>query len=271
MKTIFNLLVLLQFIFFISCEKKQPEPLLKPFNYLDEPDFVKDGLIGYYPFNGDTKDYSGSENHAIASNPTYAVDRYNYSNGAIHFNGIDNFLTIPGFGLLLNGTEGTILIWSKSDTHYINTGQPKPVIFSLVDSIHTSFLLSANMGFLEYSFGNYPKLGGGSVNTTVNINGFKLFAFSFRDESITMYDYGNGIYTENTISNPAYSFGFAGDRKEQDLYLGKSIIEAFDSDTFDVFFTYFKGEIDDLLIYDRILTENEIKLLFSLAINQVIN
>jgi hypothetical protein len=110
------------------------------------------------------------------------------------------------------------------------------------------------MGTLEYAFGNYPGLGGGNIVSGTNIEGFKLFALSFADNSITMYDYTNGDYQKETRSNPRYSFGFTGDRKEQDLYLGKSIIDTFDSETFDHYFNYFKGDIDDLLIYNRILT-----------------
>jgi hypothetical protein len=121
------------------------------------------------------------------------------------------------------------------------------------------------MGALEYSFGNYPGLSGGGVVSSINKEGFKLVVLSFTDNSITTYDYVNGLYTKETISNPIYSFGFIGVRKEQDLYLGKSIIDTFDSDTFDNFFMYFKGDIDDLLIYNRILTDDEIIYIFNLV------
>ncbi|MCC5929163.1 MAG: hypothetical protein JJU28_07955 [Cyclobacteriaceae bacterium] len=264
MKTFLNLLILFLSVLFTSCEKKELESG-SSYSYLDETKFIKDGLIAYYPFNGNTNDYSGNRNHAIVSNPTFTADRYNYTSGAIHFNGIDDFLIVPEICRLFNESKGTIIIWSKIDTLQMTNEQVKPVILSIVDSINTSFLLSNRMGVLEYSFGNYPKLGGGSVHSSINIEGFKLFIFSFTDNSITMYDYINGSYTENKISNSKYSFGFKGNRKEQNLYLGKSIIETFDSDTFDNFFTYFKGDIDDLVIYDRVLTEDEIKLFFSMV------
>jgi len=259
-------MILFLFIsFFISCEKKESETKPSSYSYLDEPDFIKNGLIGYYPFNGDVKDYSGYANHAIGSTPTFAIDRYNHSAGAIHFNGVNDFLIIPKFGKLLVDNEGTIIIWCKIDTPYMTNNQPKAVVLSIVDSINTSFLLSSRMGTLEYSFGNYPGLGGGSVVSSINKEGFNLFVLSFTDNSITTYDYVNGVYQKGTTSNPRYSFGFNGNRKEQDLYLGKSIIDTFDSDTFANFFTYFKGDIDDLLIYNRILTDDEIKYFFNLV------
>jgi hypothetical protein len=266
MKNIIKSLILFLFItFFISCEKKASDSKPTSYSYLDEPDFIKDGLIGYYPFNGDVKDYSGHANHAIESNINYVVDRYNHSEGAVHFNGVNDFLMIPQLGKSLVNNEGTIIIWCKSDIPYMTYNQPKSVILSIVDSINASFLLSTRMGSLEYSFGNYPGLGGGSVESNINKEGFKLFVFSFSDNSITLYDYTNGSYTKETISNPVYSFGFNGDRKVQDLYLGKSIIDTFDSDTFDNYFTWFKGDMDDLLIYNRILTDDEIMYFFNLV------
>jgi Concanavalin A-like lectin/glucanases superfamily len=265
MKTYYNSLTLFLFIFlFISCEKKDSESKPSSYSYLNEPDFIKNGLIGYYPFNGDLKDYSGHANHATGTSTTFNVDRFNNSAGAIHFNGINDFVIIPNFSKSLVNNEGTIVIWSKVDTPYLTNNQLKSVVLSIVDSVNTCFLLSYGMGGLEYSIGNYPGLGGGSIVSNINENGFRLFVLSFTDTCITIYDYENGVYQKGTRTNPKYSFGFIGNRKEQDLYLGKSIIDTFDSETFDNFFTYFKGDIDDLLIYNRILTDDEIKYFFNL-------
>lgn len=266
MKTVLNsMMFFLIFLFFISCDKKDLESNSALYNYLDQPNFIKEGLIGYYPFNGDVKDYSGHANHVIASNPTFAVDRYNRSAGAVHFDGIDDFLLIPDFGDKLDNNEGTIILWSKIDTSFVTSNQLKPVVFSIVDSVNTCFLLSSSMSDLWYSIGIYPELGGGGILSSINKDGFNLFVLSITDSSITIYDYVNGVYTKETRSNPKYSFGFNGNRKVQDLYLGKSLIDNFNADSFDNVFTYFKGSIDDLLIYNRILNEDEIKYFFNLA------
>lgn len=263
MKAIFNTLFLLVLIsLFISCEKKDSVSDTSH-GYLDEPEFIKEGLIGYYPFNGDIKDYSGYAYHAVGSNPTFASDRNKHSAGAIHFNGISDFLIIPDFGNTLVHNEGTIVLWCKTEPSNIANSQSESVVFSMVDSIRSSFLFSSRMGAFEYSFGNYPLLGGGSLLSGIDKEGFKLFVLSFTDNSITLYDYANGVYQKETRSNAGYSFGFTGDRMDQDLYLGKSMIETFDSDAFDHIFTYFKGDIDDLLIYDRILTDDEIAYFFN--------
>lgn len=264
MKTFYNSLKLVLFIsLLISCDKKDSE-LKSSYSYYNEPSFIKNGLVGYYPFNGDLKDYSGQANHAIGTYTTFSFDRFNNSDGAIHFNGINDFITINNFSKSLDNNEGTILIWSKIETPYLTNNQHKSVVLSIVDSVNSCFLLSYGMGSLHYSIGNYPGLGGGSVESNINENGFKLFVVSFSDNCITIYDNVNEVFQKITRSNPKYSFGFNGNRKEQDLYLGKSIIETFDSETFDNTFSYLKGDIDDLLIYNRILTDDEIMYFFNL-------
>jgi hypothetical protein len=274
MKTLSLISISILLIFlFNSCDNEcDIEEPTTPYSYLDNADFITDGLIAYYPFNGDTKDYSGNSNDAFASGTTFGNDRFNESFSAVSLDGIDDYLMIPNFGNLMVDGEGTIIIWSKIATPYMEYYEPKSVVLSIVDSINTCFVLGSRLGYFVYSIGNYPGLGGGSLSSSVSIEDFNLFVISFTDSSITIYDYSMSYYDDyysmsydkETRSNPKYSFGFGNDRKNQDLYLGKSVVDSFDSDGFDNFFTYYKGEIDDLLLYNRILSDEEIKYLFDL-------
>jgi hypothetical protein len=266
MKTFFNSLNLVFLVvLFISCEKSESDSTPLPYSYLDEHDFIKDGLIGYYPFNGDIKDYSGNAYDAIALSPKFGVDRFNYSTGSIHLNGINDYLLIPDIGKYFIDNEGTIIFWSKIDTPYTDFDQPKPVVLSIVDSVNASFILSSQIDDLWYSYGMFPSLGGASVISSFNKEDFILTVLTFTDSSTSTYSYSNGSFVESTLSNPSYSFGFNRDRNNQDLYFGKSIIDTFESDLWDNYFTYFKGYIDDLLIYNRVLTEEEIMYIFDLT------
>ena len=53
---------------------------------------VTEGLIAYYPFDGDANDYSGNENNATNYGATLTTDRFGNANAAYNFNGIDNYL-----------------------------------------------------------------------------------------------------------------------------------------------------------------------------------
>jgi hypothetical protein len=263
MKTLCHSLILSLFVsLFMSCEKDTPKI---SFSYLDESGFVKNGLIGYYPFNGDVKDYSGNAHDAIGSNLTFTTDRYNYANGAIHFDGVNDFLRIPNWSKSLEKDECTLVAWCKNDTSYTKSYELKSAIISMVDSTHTCFLLSTMGNYYWCAYGNFPKLGGGTMSSDFKKEGFQVFVFSFTDSSITIYDQCYSSFSKTTIRNQKHVFDFFGNRKEQDLYLGKSVINAFDSEPFKNFFTWFKGDIDDLLIYNRILTHDEVMYFFNEA------
>jgi len=263
MKTYRNLMFLFAFVCFASCERNDPSNIDPPYSYLDEPGFITEGLVGYYPFNGDTRDYSGNDNHATGTGLAYATDRFDHPAGALRFNGTDDYLVIPDFAKLINGQEATLLFWCRVDTP--TKGQANPAILAMVDSVNTCFLIHSEMGRLRYALGNYPKLGGASVNTSVDREGYKWVAFSFVYKCITLYDCSPETYTESSVHNTAYSFGFDAQRKGQSLWLGKSPINTFVSGIFDNFFTSFRGEIDDLIIYNRVLTEQEIRQLAAMT------
>lgn len=54
------------------------------------------GLIAYYPFNGDAKDYSGNNKHGELKNGTrFSTNAANRTNSAAYFDGIDDWINIP--------------------------------------------------------------------------------------------------------------------------------------------------------------------------------
>jgi hypothetical protein len=55
---------------------------------------LNDSLILFYPFDGNALDSSENKFHGI-TNATFTMDRLENPNGAIHFNGIDQYLDFP--------------------------------------------------------------------------------------------------------------------------------------------------------------------------------
>jgi gliding motility-associated-like protein len=56
---------------------------------------LNQGLVAYYPFNGNVNDQSGNNNNPIFNNATLTADRFGNGNSAYSFNGIDNYIRIP--------------------------------------------------------------------------------------------------------------------------------------------------------------------------------
>src|SRR5688500_15819882 len=55
---------------------------------------LTNGLVAYYPFNGNANDESGNGNNPIFNNATLTIGRTGLLNTAYYFNGIDNYMQI---------------------------------------------------------------------------------------------------------------------------------------------------------------------------------
>lgn len=61
---------------------------------------IGDGLIVYYPFNGNANDESENGHHGIVNGAALTADRFGRTNGAYEFDGTDDFIQLPGTSLL---------------------------------------------------------------------------------------------------------------------------------------------------------------------------
>jgi uncharacterized protein (TIGR02145 family) len=78
------------------------------------PDYVPtDGLVAWYPFNGDATDASGNGHDGTVEGAILATDRFSNSNGAYYFNGDDRIFPANPEGYPLQ--ERTTSIWMKSN------------------------------------------------------------------------------------------------------------------------------------------------------------
>ncbi len=55
---------------------------------------LKDGLVAYYPFNGNASDKSGNGNHGTVYGATLTKDRFGNTNSAYSFDGIDDYIMV---------------------------------------------------------------------------------------------------------------------------------------------------------------------------------
>ncbi|MGK5093982.1 hypothetical protein WDW89_18465 [Deltaproteobacteria bacterium TL4] len=53
------------------------------------------GLVAYYPFNGNANDESGNWNNGTVNGATLTTDRHGNANKAYSFDGADDYINIP--------------------------------------------------------------------------------------------------------------------------------------------------------------------------------
>jgi hypothetical protein len=83
------------------------------YQYESQPSATrKDGLVAYYPLDGNANDESGHRHHGVAENVSPAPDRFGSSKGACRFNGVNSVITIRSLASL-NPDEITLFAWIK--------------------------------------------------------------------------------------------------------------------------------------------------------------
>ena len=61
--------------------------LLFSLSAVAQPAFLKEGLVAYYPFNGNANDASGNGKNGVVQGPVLTADRFGSPNSAYYFNG----------------------------------------------------------------------------------------------------------------------------------------------------------------------------------------
>ena len=81
---------------------------------LTDQSSVDNGLVAYYPFDGNANDESGLGNHGVVSNAVLGEDRLGNSNSAYYFNGTDaGVLVSDNLALRSLGSNYTFSVWMK--------------------------------------------------------------------------------------------------------------------------------------------------------------
>lgn len=146
---------------------------------------IKEGLIAYYPFDGNAKDESGNNHNGLVQGATLCADRYGRKNKAYEFNGINDFIDIGNSLLNQNSSFFTIGLWFKTNySGHINT---------LLSSRHTESLFSHTLVIendkteLSLDGPRYFKLF--KSNTNVNDNKWHFIAITKNKYQYNLYLY----------------------------------------------------------------------------------
>jgi len=76
---------------------------------------IRDGLIAYYPFNGNAEDLGGRDHHGAANQAVLVDDRFGSSNQAYSFDGTDDYIEVPHHQDFNLTNKLTISCWIRHD------------------------------------------------------------------------------------------------------------------------------------------------------------
>lgn len=206
---------------------------------------IDSGLVAYYPFNGNANDESGNLNNGIINGAVLTQDRFGQSNQAYNFNGIDNYIIVetPSFSFNYNSSF-TVSAWVRLDTL---TNEREFVWNGTVASGNFVWNLDVYQGYLRFgatrqqSDWYFAKISTDSLNTDVWYNFIGVY------DNRNMRLYLNGTEVANNY------FGYTNTiQTTLPLSIGGTTL------SINNIIDHFKGNLDDIRIYSRALSQNEI-------------
>jgi tetratricopeptide (TPR) repeat protein len=205
-----------------------------------KPKYSTESLLAYYPFNGNAYDESGNEKFCTVQGASLTTDRFNKVNSAYHFNG-NSYISIDGgLGKVDEFTiSAWILVEQKSNDFY--------AILSGTDwgnFLHFQITDNPQGGIGIYASPNYFDIPRVPLSP---IGKWRHVVLSSRSGHIVLYENGQVL----SISGNTYNY--VG--QSSPILIGAGYRYG----------RFFVGKIDDIFVYNRALSENEVKSLFQIG------
>jgi hypothetical protein len=225
--------------------------LLATTTFAQVPNYVPtNGLVGWWPFNGNANDESGNGNNGTVNGATLTSDRNGIANMAYSFDGVND--KISSINPNLNN------VYSISFWYYLNTNDFQYPIGFGINNLNTS---DAYKGYgIGYSSTAPPCLG---------LNSSKIFVYDAVSTCNTWLEstsisniqiWQNIVITKINNLTKIYKNGVF-DISSSNLSLQgiNNLCFGARSDNF----AFFNGKLDDIGIWNRALTQQEITNLYN--------
>jgi len=222
---------------------------------------INTGLVAYYPFTGNANDSSGYGNHGTVYGATLTIDRFGNPNSAYSFDGISNYVNTTYQET--NLTSLAVSVWVKTIINYNGLDEGYPIIQNRgpldngrnVGKAAITLNYFGNGGWGYILDGDYIQVGQ-KIPFQNNNQWLHLVGIwqTTAGNSIKCSDfkiYINGILQSTNGSNCSQFGGNSSNSPINGIGTMKiAYHEAWNA--------YFKGDIDDIRIYNRALSQEEI-------------
>ncbi len=213
---------------------------------------LQQGLVAYYPFNGNANDESGNGNNGVVYGATLTEDRFGNANSAYYFNGSNTLIEVPHSASLCPPDAVTISAWAFP----LNVQQWHQIItkrFNHSSSPYNSYILETTHEGINNRWGfsvvTGPPWGGVGLYSLQALapNIWVYLVGTYDGQYVKFYYNGELISSAPQTGNIGYS--------TLSLRIGQAIPSGGQQN--------FYGKIDDIRIYNRALTEQEVYALYT--------
>ncbi len=224
------------------------EHLRSDFDYSNDP--VKDGLVGHWTFDGHVSDVFGENHGKINGNPQYDKDgQLGYS---MDFDGEGDYI-----GGYINAetieNEFSVSFWEKNLFCNSSSDCYHAICIYNGDSIKFGLSFSDGSGVYDHRLICYSDAWSTDYILT-DVDSFDGTSSNWRYITVTYQNSEVKVYFDgNLVANNTTSGGSFGGSNDDSFLFGKR-------KTADIFLT---GKIDDIRIYDKALSSEEVNLLYN--------
>ena len=195
-----------------------------------------DGLVGYWPFNGNANDESGNGITGTVYGASLTIDRFGNDNSAYSFDGDDWIETLENFSLDIPNV--TFCAWFYCNDNH-QTYRPKIVAINVSSTTNVMQIeRHVNNGIYANAL---PYTGLTTPEYLFQYDTWNFVAVTYDGTNLIIYFNGINVAEDNIAGN--YSI------VNQKINIGRQI---------NPIGNYWSGKIDDIRYYDRALTDDEI-------------
>jgi hypothetical protein len=222
-----------------------------------ETSVAQEGLVAYYPFNGNANDESGNGNHGTVRGATLTQDRFGNPNSAYYFDGIDDVIDLGTSKIFDLRKEVSIFVVFKTHQYpnsfcplvykgWINGGKE---VYNGWERQYSVWV--ENTGIIHAS--SADRTNAQHLNTSK-----KMIQPETWYSLLVVFDRTNG-FIKTYINNVLVATGSL--RKTESVYSEKPLLVGSSIEKYKNF-SNFKGIIDEVRIYGKALSDSEINNLF---------
>jgi hypothetical protein len=238
------------------------QPVTPPVTCTPLPSNLQTGLVGYWPFCGNANDESGNGNDGVVNGATLTEDRFGNANAAYGFDGLSNFIEVQDDSSIDLSNQYSLSVWVEIPDYTLNNSEyPQRTILSKPRPVggtgYSMIALTGNevpgLNTLRYGSGWNDDVANGFIasSDTLPLDSWSHIVFTY--DGVVAKLFKNGVESNSGSLNLNLL------NSDQPLFFGKEFDfnNALDN-------RWFKGNLDDIAIYNRALTPAEVQELYTL-------
>ena len=212
---------------------------------------LSEGLVGYFPFSGNANDASGNENHGVVHGAILTADRFGQPDSAYSFDGSTNYIQVPESASLQIQDAITLSAW----VFHLSNSSPQHIVN--MSELYTGYRLAA---WWANPAGNSLELYDENNAQQIIDDGRQPYIGVWTHvagtwDGTAMRMYRNGVLDNQVPFDGQISIAY------HDLYIGVINPIPFPIQG------YFHGYLDEVRIYNRALSQDEINQLMAIHVD----